>query len=72
MSQVFSLQNAARARVYGIQAGIEVFLIKNLSCLIQGNWIEGEETDDKKDEDVPLRHAPPFYGNAHIKFNAKK
>jgi hemoglobin/transferrin/lactoferrin receptor protein len=71
-SNVFSLQNAAKANAYGIQAGIEVFLTKNISWLIQGNWIEGEETDDTKDEDVPLRHAPPFYGNTHIKFNAKK
>jgi hemoglobin/transferrin/lactoferrin receptor protein len=71
-SRVFSLQNAAKANAYGIQAGIEVFLTKNISWLVQGNWIEGEETDDTKDEDVPLRHAPPFYGNTHIKFNAKK
>lgn len=71
-SRVFSLQNAAKASAYGVQAGIEVFFVKNLSWLIQGNWIEGKETDDIKDEDVPLRHAPPFYGNTHIKFNSKK
>ncbi|HEY0678811.1 MAG TPA: TonB-dependent receptor [Chitinophagaceae bacterium] len=71
-SQVFSLQNTARARVWGVQAGVEVFLFKYISASVQGNWIEGKETDDEKDEDVPLRHAPPFYGNAHIKFNRKK
>ena len=71
-SRVFSLQNAAKAKAYGIQAGVELFFLKNFSWLIQGNWIEGEETDDNKDEDVPLRHAPPFYGNTHIKFNGKK
>lgn len=71
-SRVFSLQNAARARVYGIQTGIEVFLFSNLSWLIQGNWIQGTETDDTMDEDVPLRHAPPFYGNTHLKYSGKK
>ena len=71
-SRVFSLQNAARANAYGLQAGLELFFPHNFSWLIQGNWIEGKETDDAKDEDVPLRHAPPFYGNAHVKFNGKR
>lgn len=71
-SRVFSLQNAAKAITYGVQAGIEVYFHKNFSWLVQGNWIEGKETDDTKDVDVPLRHAPPFYGNTHFKFNSKK
>jgi hemoglobin/transferrin/lactoferrin receptor protein len=72
-SRVFALQNAAKANAYGIQAGIELFFFnKNLSWSIQGNWIEGEETDDTRDEDVPLRHAPPFYGNTHLKIKVRK
>ena len=71
-SQVLALQNAAKATVYGVQAGVEVFFLKNLSAAVQANWIEGRETDDVKDEKVPLRHAPPFYGNAQVKFNHKK
>lgn len=71
-SQVLSLQNVAKATVYGVQAGIEVFLAKNFSAAVQANWIEGEETDDVKNEDVPLRHAPPFYGNARLKYSHKK
>jgi hemoglobin/transferrin/lactoferrin receptor protein len=71
-SKVFSLQNAARANVYGVQAGVEVFFTTAFSASLQGNWIEGEETDDLEDKDVPLRHAPPFYGNAHLKYNKDK
>ena len=71
-SQVFALQNAAKALAYGIQAGAEVFFNRNLSWSVQGNWVEGKETDDNKDENVPLRHAPPFYGNTHLKFGFKK
>ena len=71
-SKVFSLQNAARANVYGVQAGVEVFFTPAFSAALQGNWIEGEETDDAEDKDVPLRHAPPFYGNAHLKYNKNK
>lgn len=72
ISKVFSLQNAAKANAYGIQAGIEVFFTENISWLIRGNWIDGKETDDTKDEYVPLRHAPPFYGNTHLRFNMQK
>jgi hemoglobin/transferrin/lactoferrin receptor protein len=71
-SRVFSLQNAAKAEVVGVQAGVELFFAKYFSGSVQVNWIEGEETDDVKDEDVPLRHAPPFYGNAHLKYNRSK
>lgn len=71
-SKVFSLQNAAKAIAYGLQAGIEFYFTKNFSWLVQANWIEGEETDDTKDENVPLRHAPPFYGNTHLKFSKSK
>ena len=58
-SKVFSLQNAARAKVYGVQAGVEVFFTTAFSASAQANWIEGKETDDVEDKDVPLRHAPP-------------
>jgi len=71
-SEVVALQNAARARVWGMQAGVEVLLPRNFIASVQVNWIEGEETDDEKDVDVPLRHAPPFYGNAHLKYAGKK
>lgn len=71
-SEVFSLQNAASAKVYGVQAGMELFFAKCLALSVQGNWTEGRETDDNEDKDVPLRHAPPFYGNAHLKFHHKK
>ena len=72
LSEVQSLQNAARARVWGLQAGTEVLITENFSWLLRGNWIEGKETDDRKNEDVPLRHAPPFYGTTHLKFTKNK
>jgi hemoglobin/transferrin/lactoferrin receptor protein len=71
-SKVFSYQNAAKATVWGVQAGIDVKFAKYFLASMQANWIEGEETDDAVDKDVPLRHAPPFYGSGHLKFNKKK
>lgn len=71
-SKVFSYQNAAEASVWGVQAGVEVKFAKYFLASVQANWIEGKETDDVEDKDVPLRHAPPFYGSAHLKFNKNK
>lgn len=32
------------------------------------NYITGKETDDVNNEQVPLRHAPPFYGSTGIRY----
>jgi hemoglobin/transferrin/lactoferrin receptor protein len=71
-SKVFSYQNAAKATVWGVQAGVDVKFAKYFLASVQANWIEGKETDDAVDKDVPLRHAPPFYGSGHLKFHKKK
>lgn len=71
-SKVFSYQNAAKATVWGVQAGVDVRFARYFLASVQANWIEGKETDDAVDKDVPLRHAPPFYGSGHLKFNKKK
>ncbi len=71
-SRVESLQNAARANVWGFQAGMEINLLRALVLQANANWIQGTETDDLKDEQVPLRHAPPFYGNANLRYKSGK
>lgn len=72
LSRVESLKNAAKANVSGVQAAIEIFLNPQLSIGSAANWITGNETDEEKNEQVPLRHAPPFYGNTSIKYRKKK
>jgi len=71
-SRVDALQNVSKATVNGIQIGMECNFLKYFSLVAHANWIDGKETDDQKDEQVPLRHAPPFYGNAEIKYKADK
>jgi hemoglobin/transferrin/lactoferrin receptor protein len=71
-SGVEALQNAARATVSGIQFSADIVLRTGLSFITHANWITGKETDDAKDEQVPLRHAPPFYGSTHIRYQYKK
>jgi hemoglobin/transferrin/lactoferrin receptor protein len=72
LSRVEALQNVARATVKGIQLSAEYFFTKSLSARTYANWTSGKETDDVKNEQVPLRHAPPFYGSTFIRFSRSK
>lgn len=72
LSQVESLQNVARATVAGIQFSSQVYFTPELSLTTHANWITGKETDEVINEQVPLRHAPPFYGSTLIQYRDKK
>jgi len=72
LSRVESLQNAGKATVSGFQLSTEIFFLKNFSLQSHANWITGKETDDVKNEQVPLRHAPPFYGSSMLRYRVKK
>ena len=67
-SRVEALQNVAKATVWGFQASAEYYFIKSLSIQTHANWISGKETDETRNEQVPLRHAPPFYGSSSLKY----
>ncbi len=71
-SRVEALQNIAKATVWGLQVSTETFFTTKLSLLSHANWIDGKETDDVKNEQVPLRHAPPFYGSTHLRYRINK
>lgn len=71
-SRVEALQNVAKATVTGLQFSGEVYFTKGLSLQTHANWISGKETDDVKNEQVPLRHAPPFYGSTALRYVIKK
>jgi hemoglobin/transferrin/lactoferrin receptor protein len=67
LSQVQSIQNAASAYVYGIQASVELKLGGGFSILSKFNYQEGkEELDDGTNS--PLRHAAPWFGVTRLKF----
>lgn len=70
--KVQALQNVAKANVWGVQASFSYQFTNTLQLLSNANFIKGKETDDTKNEQVPLRHAPPFYGNTAIKYQHKK
>ncbi len=67
-SRVEAIQNVASARVWGIQTGWQVFIQPSLSWSAKLNYIHGKETDDTRNIQVPLRHAPPFFGSTQIAY----
>ncbi len=72
LSQVETLQNVGKTTVSGFQVSTEIFFGKGFSLQSHANWISGKETDDVKTEQVPLRHAPPFYGSTLLRYQIKK
>lgn len=71
-SRVETLQNTAKATIWGFQLSTQIFILKDLSILSHANWVYGKETDEVKNEQVPLRHAAPFYGSTNLKYQHKK
>ena len=72
LSRVQQLQNVAKATVWGLQAGIEFYFNPGFLWQTQANWTTGKETDDVNNEQVPIRHAPPFYGHSLIRYRKEK
>lgn len=71
LSRVEALQNVANASVWGVQFSTDIRLSKSLSWQTHLNFINGKETDDTRDEQVPLRHAAPFYGSSFLRYKFK-
>lgn len=71
MSQVQAIQNAAIAKVYGVQAGVEVKLPKGFGFSTDVNIQKGEEELDNGSTS-PSRHAAPFFGVSRLNYKANK
>lgn len=71
LSQVQAIQNAAKANVYGIQAGVEVKLPSGFRFSTDLNFQKGEEELDNGDKS-PSRHAAPFFGVSRIGYTHSK
>ncbi|WP_207392408.1 hypothetical protein, partial [Paracoccus nototheniae] len=65
LNQVQAIQNAAKANVYGFQAGIEVKSPSGFNFSTDLNFQKGEEELDNGDKS-PSRHAAPFFGISRI------
>ena len=70
-SQVQAIQNAAFAYVYGLEMGAELDLHENLKLISRLSLTEGKEELDNGDK-APMRHAAPFFANAHLVWEKDK
>jgi hemoglobin/transferrin/lactoferrin receptor protein len=71
LSRVQAIQNAAMAKVWGIQAGLEVKLMEGFGLSSNLTWQKGEEELDNGTLD-PLRHAAPLFGITRLSYTADK
>lgn len=71
MSQVQSIQNAAKANVYGVQAGLEVKLPAGFSFSSDLNLQKGEEELDDGGTSAS-RHAAPMFGMSSLNYKKNK
>lgn len=71
LSNVQAIQNAAFAKIYGFEIGMQVNVSKHLKLNSQYNIISGEEEDDFGAV-TPLRHAAPQFGNTHLVWQKNK
>ncbi len=67
LSRVQAIQNAARASVFGVQAGIEIKLPEGFSFSSRLNFQKGEEELDNGDTS-PSRHAAPLFGQSRFTY----
>ena len=71
LSRVQAIQNAAVARVYGIQAGLQATLPGGFGLQLNYTFQRGEEEQD--DGLVsPSRHAAPAFGVARLRYRADR
>ena len=70
-SSIQAVQNAAEARVYGIQTGLEIKLHGGFSISTDWNFQDGEEELDDGTLSTS-RHAAPVFGTGRISYHAEK
>lgn len=68
LSQVQAIQNVAEARIYGLQAGVEVKITGGFSFSTDFNYQKGEEEQDDGTSS-PSRHAAPWFGVSRLAYN---
>lgn len=67
LSKVQAIQNAAKANVYGVQAGLEVEFANGFGFSSKFNYQKGEEELDDGSTS-PSRHAPPWFGITRLTY----
>lgn len=69
-SKIQAMQNVAKIRVYGFQAGVEVFY-KGFGLKSTFSYQNGKEQSADSLIYYPLRHAAPMFGSTHLTYTHK-
>jgi hemoglobin/transferrin/lactoferrin receptor protein len=70
MSQVYAIQNAAQAFVYGLSAGVEIELNSQWGVKTRFNWQRGREEMDNGAISAS-RHAAPAFGQTLLNYKTE-
>lgn len=70
-STIQAVQNVAKAYVYGLQAGIEMFY-KGFGLKSTFSYQHGKEQSADSLVYYPLRHAAPTFGGTHLTYQMKR
>lgn len=65
LSNIQAIQNGGEARIYGIEAGIEVNFTRDIQFTSQYNYTGGHQTEENGNR-VAVRHVAPQFGNIHL------
>jgi hemoglobin/transferrin/lactoferrin receptor protein len=71
LSRVQALRNAAKAWVYGVQAGLDAALPAGFDLRLSFNYQKGEE-EEEDGRISTLRHAAPLFGAARLAYQRKR
>ena len=71
LSNVQAIQNTSKAKIYGIEAGIQLQLSNTLEITSQYSVTKGSQKNNHN-IDLPIRHVAPAFGNMHIIWNKNK
>ena len=71
LSNVQAIQNTSKAKIYGIEAGIQLQLSNTLEITSQYSVTKGSQKNNHN-IDLPIRHVAPPFGNMHIIWSKNK
>ncbi|PKV49058.1 hemoglobin/transferrin/lactoferrin receptor protein [Aquimarina sp. MAR_2010_214] len=71
LSNVQAIQNAANARIYGFEAGIEYKFFENFKLTSKYTFVGGEEESDDGTT-APSRHVSPQFGTTKLSYISPK
>ncbi|WP_062057107.1 TonB-dependent receptor [Aquimarina longa] len=67
LSNVQAIQNAANAKIYGLEVGLQYKFAKNFKVNSQYTFVGGKEEDDKGNLE-PSRHVSPQFGTTKVSY----